>query len=84
MSLNPNNCVFSIDQGNILGHIVSKDGLAIDPKRVEAIVSLPLPSHKKGLQSFLGRINFVRRFIPNLVSMVKPLIAMLKEDMIFK
>lgn len=84
MSLNPNKCVFSIEQGKIIGHIVSKDGLAIDPKRKESIVSLLLPIHKKGLQIFLGRINFMRRFIPNLATMVKSLIAMLKKYMIFK
>ncbi len=66
-----------------MGHIVSEDGLTIDPERKKAILALPLPKHKKGLQSFLGRIKFVRRFIPNLATMVKPLIAMLKKDMAF-
>lgn len=84
VSLNPSKCVFSIDPGKLLGHIVSKDGLAIDLERVEAIVSLPLPHHKKGLQRFLDRINFVRRFIQNLAALVKPLIAMLKKDFRFK
>ncbi len=83
MSLNPKKCVFSTDQGKLLGHIVLRYGLTIDPKRVEAILSLPLPTHKKGLQSSLGRINFVRRFILDLTSMVKPLLAMLKKNLVF-
>lgn len=62
---------------------MSKEGLTIDPERMKAILSLPLPTHKKGLQSFLGRINFIRRFIHNLSTMVKPLIAMLKKNMVF-
>lgn len=66
-----------------MGHIVSKDGLTIDLERTKAILALPLPKHKKGLQSFLGRINFVRRFIPNLATMVKPLTTMLKKGMVF-
>ena len=66
-----------------MGHIVSEDGLTIDLERTKAILALPLPKHKKGLQSFLGRINFVRRFIPNLATMVKPLTEMLKKGMVF-
>ncbi len=62
---------------------MSKDGLTIDPERVEAILSLSLLAHKKGLQSFLGRINFVRIFIPNLAALVKPLTTMLKKDVVF-
>lgn len=83
MSLNPAKCVFATNKGKLLGHIVSKDGLTIDLERVKAILSLPLPHHKKGLQSFLGRINFVKRFIPSLATMVKPLTAMLKKNMSF-
>ena len=83
VSLNPSKCVFATNQGKLLGHIVSKDGLTIDPERTKAILALPLPKHKKGLQSFLGRINFVRRFIPNLATMVKPLTTMLKKSMVF-
>ncbi|KAH9295059.1 hypothetical protein KI387_038647 [Taxus chinensis] len=56
----------------------------IDPERVEAIRALPLPSHKKALQSFLGRINFVRRFVPNFAALVKPITLMLKKSMAFK
>ena len=62
---------------------MSKDGLTIDLERTRAIISLSLPSHKKVLQSFLLRIDVVKRFIPNLATMVKPLTAMLKKNMVF-
>jgi hypothetical protein len=83
VSLNPAKCFFATNQGELLGHIVSEDGLTIDPERTKAILSLPLPKHKKGLQSFFGRIKFVRRFIPNLATMMKPLTTMLKKGMVF-
>lgn len=83
VSLNPSKWVFATNQGRLLGPIVSKDALAIDPKRVEDTIYLPIPSHKKGIQSFLGRINFVRRFIPNLSTMVKNFTSMLKKNYIF-
>lgn len=83
VSLNPRKCMFSTNLGRFLGHIESKYGLTIDPERTKEILSLPLPIHKKRLQIFLGRINFVRRFIPNLATMVKALISMLKNNMVF-
>ena len=83
VSLNLGKCVFATNKGKLLGHIVSKDGLTADPKRTKEILALSFPSHKKGLQSFLGRINFVRIFIPNLATMVKTLTEMLKKNMVF-
>ena len=83
MSLNTRKYVFETNKGKLLGHIVSKDGLNIDLERVKEILSLPLPNHKNRLQNFPGRINFVRRFIPSLASMLKPLIYMLKKNISF-
>ena len=73
-----------IDEGKLLGHIISKDGVKIDPERVEAIKKVPLPQNKKSLQSFNGQINFIRRFIPNLVELLKPMHKLLKKDVKFE
>lgn len=83
VSLNPKKSIFFVHEGNLLGHIVSKLGISIDPERVNVILALPLRVHKKELQFFLGRINFVRRFIPNISTLLKPLTSMLKKDMSF-
>lgn len=64
---------------------MSKEGISIDPKRITTILALPLPAHKKGLQSFIGRINFVRIFIANIGTLIlHPLTTMLKKNTIFK
>jgi hypothetical protein len=80
LSLNPKKSHFAMQEGNILGHIVSKDGINIDPKRVEAIDTINIPRNKKEIQSFLGKINFLRRFIPNFAEIVKLITDMLKKD----
>ena len=67
LSLNPKKSLFALEEGKLLGHIVSKEGVKIDPARVEAIQSIPLPRSKKDIQRFLGQINFLRRFVPNYV-----------------
>jgi hypothetical protein len=80
ISLNPNKSLFAMKKGKLLGHIVSTEGVKIDPCRVEAIQTLSLPRSKKEVQSFLGKINFLRRFVSNFVELVKHITVMLKKE----
>ena len=58
ISLNPKKSLFAMDEGKLLGHITSKDGIHIDPSRVEEIQHIDLPRNKKEIQSFNGNMNF--------------------------
>ena len=80
ISLNPKKSLFGLEEGNLLGHIISKDGIRIDPDRIQAILQMPHPRNIKELQAFLGKINFLRRFIPNLAELIRLLNNMLKRD----
>ena len=80
ISLNPKKFTFGIDEGKLLGHIVSKEGIRIDHERPQAINTIYVPHNVASLQSFFGKINFVQRFIPNLAELAKPLNALLKKD----
>jgi hypothetical protein len=84
ISLNPKNFVFGIDEGKLLGHVASPGGVSIDPERVQSIRDVHPPVNKKALQSFLGKINFIRRFVPNIAERIKPLSALLKKDVAFR
>jgi hypothetical protein len=64
----------------LLGFIVSKHGMRIEPERTEAIAKIPPPHNKKLMQYFLGKINFVRRFVPSFAEIVKPLQDMIKKN----
>jgi hypothetical protein len=79
LSLNPNKSLFSMEEGKLLGHIVSAKGIRIDPSRVEAIQALSFPRSKKEVQSFLGKIDFLRRFISNFLELVKHITSMLRK-----
>eukprot|EP00253_Pinus_taeda_P010147 PITA_10147 len=80
ISINPKKSLFSLEEGKLLGHIISKYGIRIDPKRIQAILQIPYPRNVKELQAFLGKINFLRRFIPNLAGLIRLLRNMLKKD----
>ena len=84
ISLNPKKCVFAVTKGKLLGHIVSKKGISIDPERIKDIEQIAMPHNKKGMQSFMGTINFVRRFVPDFAQIVKPLQQMVKQNAQFK
>jgi len=79
-SLNPKKSLFAVKEGKLFGHIISKEGVVINPKRVSAIESLTLPRNKKEIQDFLGKINFLWRFIPNYAKIVKYITNMLRKD----
>jgi hypothetical protein len=66
-------------EGKLLGHIVSVEGVRVDPSRVEVIQALSLPRSRKEVQSFLGKINFLRRFVSNFAEMVKLITTMLRK-----
>ncbi len=80
ISLNPKKCMFSLFQGNLLGHVVSKDGISIDPKRVVAIHNLDYPWNTKEVQSFLGTIIFLCIFISNFAEILREIINMLGKE----
>ena len=76
--------MFAVTEGKLLGHLVSKKGVSIDPERIKAIEQIPLTHNKKGMQSFMGTINFMWRFVPDFAQIVKPLQQMVKQSVQFK
>lgn len=77
ISLNPRKCVFAVTKGKLLGNLVGKEGVRIDPKRMEAIDKIQKPKNVKGIQSFFGQINFLRMFVTNFVEISRPISKML-------
>jgi transposase InsO family protein len=62
--LQPDKCSFCKTSFEILGMVATKDGIKPNPKKVQAIKDYPIPRSKKELESFLGIISWLRRFIP--------------------
>ena len=84
ISLNPKKTHFAMEEGKLLGHIISEKGIKRDLDRVATIQQIGLPRNKKEIQSFLGKVNFLRRFITNFVEVVKYINSMLKKDTTFQ
>ena len=71
--LNVYKCVFGVRELPFLGHKVSQQGISPLPDKVEAVRSFERPRSVKSLQRFLGMINFYRRFLPNVATVLRPL-----------
>jgi hypothetical protein len=84
ISLNPKKTIFGVEEGKLLGHIISQEGICIDPERIKAIAQLPLPHNKKFIQSFFGKKKFVRKFTPDFEENIKTLQKMIHKDVEFK
>ena len=57
--LNPHKCIFCMAVGHLLGFIVSKEGIRVDPLKVEAIIQLSPPCNIQHLQCLQGMVNFL-------------------------
>ena len=66
LKMNPLKCAFGVSAGKFFGFIIHEKGIEINPKRIEAMKQVEAPTYKKDLQKFLGKVNFLRRFISNL------------------
>ena len=82
LKMNPNKCAFGVSAGQLLGFMVHKRGIEIGQKSMKAIDEAVPPTNKIELQSLLGKINFIRRFISNMSERIMSFSPLLKLKMI--
>jgi hypothetical protein len=63
LKLNPLKCVFGVSAGKFFGFIIHEHGIEIDPKKIESINKVQSPQCKNNMRKFVGKLNYLRRFI---------------------
>ena len=78
--LNWEKCHFMVQEGIVLGHIISNRGIEVDKAKIEVIENLQPPKTVREIRSFLGHVGFYRRFIKDFSKITKPLTGLLMKD----
>jgi hypothetical protein len=77
-------CEFWISEVLFLGHIINREGLAVDPKKVTTILDWKAPKDVRGIKSFIGMVGYYRRFIEGFSKIARPMTALLAKKVEFK
>ena len=73
-------CSFGASSVAYLGHVISKDGVAMDSDKVEAVAAWPAPRSPRGVRGFLGLAGYYRKFIKDFGSIAAPLTRLLRKE----
>lgn len=80
VTLNKSKCKIGVKSVKYLGHIIENGKVKPDPERIKAIINLPQPSNISELRRFLGMINYIMKFVPNLAEKTKNLRDLLNKN----
>ena len=69
-----------VKSGKLLEFIVSQKGIEVDPEKVKVILKMPEPRTEKQVRGFLGRLNYLARFISQLIATYEPLFKLLRKN----
>ena len=73
-------CEFWLKEVGFLGHVVSSEGIEVDPSKVEAVTEWMSPTLVSEIRSFLRLAGYYRRFIESVSKIAKPMMELLKKD----
>ena len=79
LHMNPMKCSFGVFAEKFIGFLVHHRGISVDPAKATAIATMRRPATVKELKSFLGRVSYIRRFVPGLASITSELSKLLKK-----
>ncbi|KAJ9545620.1 hypothetical protein OSB04_025327 [Centaurea solstitialis] len=73
-------CAFWLEEAQFLGHVVNREGIKVDPSKIEAVMSWEVPTTPTEIRSFLGLAGYYRRFIQDFFKIAVPLTRLTKKS----
>jgi hypothetical protein len=76
----PSKCFFGVKEVDCLGHIVSHEGVKVEPNNIKAMMDWPIPKTLKNLRGLLGLLGYYLKFVWNYGRMETHLMTLTKKD----
>ena len=73
-------CQFWLDRVAFLGHVISVEGVSVDPQKIEAVVNWKPPKNVSEVRSFLGLAGYYRKFVEGFSKIAAPLTKLTRKD----
>lgn len=83
VTVNIDKCQFFRKQVSFLGHIISTEGIKLDADKIITVQNLETPSKRKEIQSYLGFLNFYRKYVKNFAHIIEPLIELTRNNVMW-
>ena len=83
-TVNKNKCLFFANEIEYIGFLIDKNGIRVNPRKIDPIINMPQPTNVKQLQSFLGAVNYYSNFIPNMADIAKHLYKLMEKNAIWE
>ena len=84
LRMNPLKCAFGVSSGKFLGFLIHSRGIDVNPAKATAMTTMKPLAIVKELKSFLGKVSYIRRFIPRLASITSAFGKLLKKEQSFE
>ena len=78
--MNHKKCTFRVTSRKLLGHIVNEHGIEVDPEKIRAILDMPAPRTEREIRGFLGKLQYISRFIARLTNICEPIFRLLRKN----
>ena len=77
---NPKKFIFEVTYGKLLGYMVSKRGIEADSDKIRAILDMSAPRTKREIRGFLGRLQYISKFIARFTNIYEPIFQLLRKS----
>ena len=80
LRLNPKKCTFGVTSRKLLGYMISERGIEADPDKIRTNLDMPAPRTERKIRGFLGRLQYISRFIARLTNIYESIFRLLRKS----
>ena len=80
LRLNHKKYTFGVTSEKLLGYIINERGIEVDPDKIKAILDMPAPRIEREVRGFLGRLQYISRFLARLTDICEPIFRLLRKS----